>query len=131
MLVGREAQCVSLEQLLANARASQSGALVICGEPGIGKSALLAHAVAAAANMQVLTARGVESESEFAFLGLADLLRPVSAELSRLPEPMSQALAGALAVGPPSGPDRFAIYVAVLGLLSLVAERQPMLIAVD
>jgi DNA-binding CsgD family transcriptional regulator len=131
MLVGREAQCVSLEHLLANARASQSGALVICGEPGIGKSALLAHAVAAAADMLVLTARGVESESEFAFLGLADLLRPVSAELRRLPEPMSSALAGALAVGPPSGPDRFAVYVAVLGLLSLVAERQPVLIAVD
>ena len=131
MLVGRDAQCVWIEHLLADARAGQSNALVIRGEPGIGKSALLKHARAAASGMRVLAVDGVESESELAFLGLADLVRPVSAELRRLPEPMSVALAGALAVGPPSGADRFTIYVATLNLLSLAAERQPLLITVD
>jgi DNA-binding CsgD family transcriptional regulator/tetratricopeptide (TPR) repeat protein len=131
MLVGRDAQCLWIEHLLADARAGRSSALVIRGEPGIGKSALLRHAVATSADMQVLTVGGVESESEFAFLGLADLVRPVSAELRRLPEPMSVALAGALAVGPPSGADRFTVYIAVLSLLSLIAKRRPVLIAVD
>ena len=131
MLVGRDAQCVWIEHLLAEARAGRSNTLAIQGEPGIGKSAMLQHAVAASSGMRVLTAQGVESESELAFLGLADLVRPVSAELRRLPEPMAAALAGALAVGPPSGADRFTIYVATLALLSLIAERRPLLIAVD
>ncbi len=131
MLVGRDTQCVWIEHLLDGARAGQSSALVIRGEPGIGKSTLLEHAVAAASGMQVLTVRGVESESEVAFLGLADLVRPVSAELRRLPEPMCLALAGALAVGPPSDADRFTVYIAALHLLSLAAQRQPLLVAVD
>lgn len=117
--------------MLKEARAGRSSALVIRGEPGIGKSALLQHAVATASGLRVLSLRGIESESDLAFLGLSDLVRPLSETLRQLPEPMSVALAGALAIGPPSGADRFTIYVATLNMLSMAAKRQPLLIAVD
>src|SRR5207247_5900151 len=77
MLAGREAQCALIERLLAEARSGRSNVLVIRGAPGIGKTALLQHAVTAAAAMQVLSVSGVESESELAFAGLADLVRPL------------------------------------------------------
>jgi DNA-binding CsgD family transcriptional regulator len=131
MLVGRDAQCVWIEHLITSARAGQSSALVIRGEPGIGKTALLQHAVSVAAGMRVLRVAGVESESDVAFSGLADLVRPLAAELRRLPEPSAAALAGALAVGPPGGADRFAIYNATLSLLGVAAERQPVLVVAD
>ena len=101
MLLGRDAERARLAELLAGARSGASAALVIRGEPGIGKSALLDDAVARADGMTVLRARGVESESELSFAGLADLLGPVTSELSSLPPPPPAALAGALALGPP------------------------------
>jgi DNA-binding CsgD family transcriptional regulator len=104
---------------------------VIRGEPGIGKTALLRHAVAAAAGMRVLTVSGVESESELAFSGLGDLVRPLADLLRQLPEPSAAALAGALAVGPPRSADRFTIYNATLSLLGVAAEAQPVLVVAD
>jgi DNA-binding CsgD family transcriptional regulator len=131
MLLGRDAERARLAELLAGARAGASAALVIRGEPGIGKSALLEDAVAAAAGMTVLRARGVESESELSFAGLADLLGPVTSELGSLPPPQRAALAAALALGPPVPGDRFTLYAATLSLLATVAERAPVLVAVD
>jgi DNA-binding CsgD family transcriptional regulator len=131
MLLGRDAERARLNGLLERARGGASAALVIRGEPGIGKSALLEDAVAAADGMTVLRARGVESESELSFAGLADLLGPVVSELGSLPPPQRVALAGALALGPPVPGDRFTLYAAALSLLATVAERAPVLVAVD
>jgi DNA-binding CsgD family transcriptional regulator len=139
MLVGREAQCAGIERLLAGARSGRSGVLVIRGAPGIGKTALLRHAAAAAEGMRVLSVSGVESESELAFSGLADLVRPLAAELRRLPGTAEAALAGALALGPAGGvapgraggADRFTVYIATLSLLGAAAETQPVLVVAD
>ncbi|MGH2948239.1 MAG: AAA family ATPase, partial [Solirubrobacteraceae bacterium] len=99
MLLGRDAERARLQDLLAGARGGASAALLLRGDPGIGKSALLEDVAEAAEGMTVLRARGVESESELAFAGLADLLRPVLGELDGLPGPQGPALAGALALG--------------------------------
>jgi DNA-binding CsgD family transcriptional regulator len=131
MLLGRDRERARLADLLAAARGGASAALVIRGEPGIGKSALLDDAVAVAGGVTVLRARGVESESELSFAGLADLFGPVVAELGSLPPPQRAALAGALALGPPVPGDRFTLYAATLSLLAAVAERAPVLVAVD
>jgi DNA-binding CsgD family transcriptional regulator len=131
MLVGREAECATIERLLAGARTGRSGVLVIRGAPGIGKTALLRHAMTAADDMRVLSVSGVESESELAFSGLADLVRPLAADLRRLPGTAAAALAGALALGPAASADRFTVYIATLSLLSAAAEMQPALVVAD
>ena len=76
-LLGRESERAGIDALLENARAGRSGALVVRGEPGIGKTALLDYARQQAAPMAVLSAAGVEAESDLAFAGLHELLRPV------------------------------------------------------
>ncbi|MGH2802517.1 MAG: AAA family ATPase, partial [Thermoleophilaceae bacterium] len=131
MLIGRETECARLGDLLAAAREGESGALVIRGEPGIGKSALLGEALRRAQGMTVVRARGVESESELSFAGLADLLGPLLGGLDALPAPQAAALAGALALGPPASPDRFTVYAATLSLLAAAGERAPVLAVVD
>ena len=131
MLLGREAECDALDRLLAAAREGKSGALVLRGEAGIGKSALCDYAVTRAQDMSVLRARGVESESELPFAGLADLLRPVLHRLDAVPEAQAEALAGALAIGPPVTGDRFRVCVATLTLLAAAAEERPVLAVVD
>ena len=77
MLLGRDAERAAIERLLADARVGTSGVLVISGEPGIGKSALLAYAAERAGGMRVLSARGFEGEASIPFAGLLELLRPV------------------------------------------------------
>jgi hypothetical protein len=89
MLYGRSAQCDILERLLADARRSRSGALVVRGEAGAGKTALLEHAAGRANGMLVLRANGVESEAELLFAALHQLLRPVLGLAGRLPEPQA------------------------------------------
>ena len=96
MLLGRDVECERIERLVARARDGQSGVLVLRGEPGIGKTALLEHAAASAGAATVLRVRGVESEVEVAFGGLHELLRPVLATVERLPGPQAEALRGAL-----------------------------------
>src|SRR5690242_9755996 len=100
MLLGRAAECGRIERLLADARAGTSGVLVIGGDPGVGKTALLEHAAARATGMIVLCARGVESEAEVPFSGLLGLLRPVLDRLGSIPAPQAGALRGALALAP-------------------------------
>jgi DNA-binding CsgD family transcriptional regulator/tetratricopeptide (TPR) repeat protein len=130
-LSGREQECAVIDRLLAGARAGAGGALVVRGEPGIGKSALLGYARQHAAPMLVLSAVGVQAESDLAFAGLHELLRPVLTYLAELPDAQSQALAGALGLAPSSQPDRLLICAAVLSLLAAAAETQPLLCLVD
>src|SRR5436190_91766 len=130
-LIGREEERARIDALLDGARLGRSGALVVSGEPGIGKSSLLRYASDRAAGMAVLKAEGVESESELPFAALADFLRPALGQLSALPEPQAAALAGALALGPPASGDRFAVCAATMGLLAAFAETEPVLGVVD
>jgi DNA-binding CsgD family transcriptional regulator len=131
MLVGRAAETGLIQGLLDAAQAGTSAALVVEGEAGIGKSALLHYAVERSAGMRVLTTRGVESESEIPFSGLSDLLRPILDHLARIPPPQAAALAGALALGPPQPGDRYAIFAATFSLLVAASETAPVLGIVD
>lgn len=131
MLLGREEERLALDRLLAEARDGRSGVLALVGEPGIGKTALLEYAAGRAEGMRVLRARGIESEAEVPFAGLAELLRPALAAFDRIPAPQASALAGALALGPATARDRFAIGAATLSLLSAYAEEAPLALLVD
>ncbi len=131
MLVGRESERLRIERLLADARHGRSGVLVVRGEPGIGKSALLDDAVERASDTTILSARGVDSESEVPFAGLFSLLRPARHRIDELDPPQRAALASALAFGPAQGGDRFTIGVATLSLLALIAEEAPLLVVID
>ncbi len=131
VLVGRGFETTELCQLIEHVRAGDGQALALEGEPGAGKSVLLSYAAAQAPDMTVLTARGVPSESEISFSGLLELLRPLLVHLPELPPPQAAALAGAMALGPPTGGDRFAVYAATLSLLARAAQDRPVLAIVD
>jgi len=131
MLFGRLNECERIDQLLAQARAGRSDALVLRGEAGIGKSAICGYAAERASDMTVLRASGAPTESELAFSGLADVLRPLFSRLDKLPAQQAVALASALALGPPAPVGRFAICAATLGVLGAAAEDGPVLVIVD
>ena len=134
MLRGREVQQADIDALLSGASEGTSGALVLRGEPGIGKTALLDYAAhLAQGTMPVLRAVGVESEAELPFAGLHQLTRPALEHLGALPEPQRLALSAALGLtagpaGPAAAGDRF---LTGLGALSLLAEIAPVLCLVD
>lgn len=121
----------ALAQALATARLGRSSRLVIRGEPGIGKSALLEHAVEGAESMRVLSAHGVEFEADVPFAGLHELLRPALGSIDRLPPIHAAALRSSLGLGERIEADRLIVGAAVLGLISAYAEQGPLLITVD
>jgi DNA-binding CsgD family transcriptional regulator len=131
VLYGRDAERGELGALLDGVRASRSGVLVLRGEPGVGKSALLEDLVARAPDMQVVGATGVESESEFAYAGLHQLLWPLLDKVGEIPQPQAAALKGALGLDKPAGEDRFLIGAAALSLLAVAAEVSPLLCLID
>src|SRR5919197_3829593 len=131
MLYGRDGERAQIGALLKAARASRSGALVVRGEPGIGKTALLEDVRERATDMHVLVARGIESESELPFAGLHQLLRPALNSVEELPGPQAQALRGALGLADRAADDRFLISVACLTLLAELAERRPVVCLAD
>src|SRR5580658_2865200 len=131
MLWGRRQQCGALDGLLADVRAGRSRALVIRGEPGIGKTALLGYAAETAPDFRVARAEGVESEMELPFAALQQLCGPVLGRLGRLPGPQRDALGVAFGLRPGSAPDRFLVGLAALGLLSEVAAERPLLCLID
>jgi len=130
MLVGRSVERARIDALLDSARAGRSGALVVRGEPGIGKSALLAYAEQQADGMRVLRARGVEAEAELAFSGLYELLRPVLTLAADIPERQAAALRGAFGLGPPVD-SRLLIGAGTLSWLAAAAEERPLLCLID
>jgi len=131
MLWGRRQQFMALDGLLADVRAGRSRVLVVRGEPGIGKTALLGYAAETAQDFQVARAEGVESEMELAFAALHQLCGRMLDRLDRLPSPQREALGVAFGLCPGSAPDRFLVGLAVLGLLSEVAADQPLLCLID
>lgn len=130
-LVGRERECGTLERLLATARSGASATLVLVGEAGIGKTALLEHAAARAAGMQILRARGIQSEAQIPFASLLELLRPALGAMDQIPRPQALALESALALRPAPAQERFAIGAATLSLLAAHADRGPLAVLVD
>src|SRR5947209_4378135 len=117
-LVGREHERAVIGHVLARAREGEGASLVVRGEAGIGKTALLEYAADPARGMTVLSAIGVEAESELAFAGLYGLVHPVLDKLEQLPARHRAALAGALGLGAAADADRFQVSAAVLGLLA-------------
>jgi AAA ATPase domain len=128
-LFGREAEVAILDQFV-NRIPDRGGALVLRGDPGIGKTELLSVASAAASSkgMSVLHTAGTQSEVSLAFAGLHQLLRPVLTELDRLPDPQRGALSAALGMTDALAPDPFLIALAALNLLASAAERVPLLL---
>ncbi len=105
--------------------------LLIRGDPGIGKTALLRYAAEHAEDMTILTARGVEAEADVPFCGLLELFRPILNCLERVAEPQALALRSALALGPVRATDRFIIGAATLSMLAAQAEESPLLVLAD
>ncbi len=117
--------------MLARARSGASATLAIVGEPGIGKTALLDDAADLARGMQILRARGIESEAQIPFGSLLELLRPALGMLEKIPEPQAVALECALALRPGPPQERFAVGAATLSLLAAHAERGPVAVLID
>ena len=131
MLLDRLAERAALGGLLDAARAGQSGALVLRGDPGVGKTALLDYVIGSAAGLRVARVAGVESEMELAFAALQLLCAPMLDGLERLPDPQRGALGVAFGLRAGAVPDRFLVGLATLSLLSEVAEQQPLLCVID
>jgi DNA-binding CsgD family transcriptional regulator len=131
MLLGREAETERLGGAIEAARHGRSSVVLIQGDPGIGKTSLLAWAEDRAADFQVCRVRGSQVEARIAFAGLFDLLRPFLPLLDRIPDSQAGALASALGLGPPRQVDRLAVYAASLFLVATAAEHSRLLITVD
>jgi DNA-binding CsgD family transcriptional regulator/tetratricopeptide (TPR) repeat protein len=130
-LHGRRRECQTVDQLLTAAGSGRSGALVVGGAPGIGKSALLDYATDSASGFRVARATGVQSEMELAFAGLHQFCGQMLGRLHRLPGPQRDALSAAFGLTPGAAPDRFLVGLAVLSLLKEVAEDRPLLGVVE
>ena len=130
-MLGRDASARCLNRLLeARARRPRRGP-GLYGDPGVGKTALLEYAVEAGQDFRVARAVGVEGEMELAYAALQQLCSPSLAHLERLPDPQRDALAVAFGLSTGQAPDTFLVGLAVLGLLSEVAEERPLLCVVD
>ena len=130
-LLGRRSECDTLDRLLGAARSGQGGALVLRGEAGIGKTALLEYLAGQAWGCRIARTAGVESERELAYSGLHQLCAPLLDRLGRLPGPQRSALGTAFGITEGEPPDRFLVGLAVLTLLAEAAEEQPLVCLID
>src|SRR5688572_12591991 len=131
--LGRHAERATIERTLAAARAYRGGVLLVRGEAGIGKTALLEHARSAAmtSGFRVESAAGVESETQFAFAGLHQLCAPLLDRAAALPGPQQNALNVAFGLHEGAAPDRFLVGLATLNLLAEVAEEGALLCLIE
>jgi DNA-binding CsgD family transcriptional regulator len=130
-LFGRERECAAVDELLAASARGESGSLVVRGEAGVGKTALLTYAAESGGDRTVLRVAGVEAEADLGFAGLDGLLRPVMDKIGDLPEAQVDALSGALGLAPTHGADRFLVSAATLSLLAAAADERPLLCVID
>jgi DNA-binding CsgD family transcriptional regulator len=130
-LQGRRDECAVLDRLIEAVRAGESRTLVLCGEEGAGKTALLDYLAGHARGCRVARAAGVQSEMELAFAVVHQLCAPMLGHVERLPVPQREALRTAFGMSAGPAPDRFLIGLAVLGLLSDVAGNRPLVCLVD
>jgi DNA-binding CsgD family transcriptional regulator len=131
LLIGRSAEQERIERLLRDAQAGESGVLVVRGEAGIGKTALLRYAMGLAESMTVVRASGVESEAELEFSGLLEVCRPLFPWLDALAPHQATALRVALGLEDGRQTDRFAVGAGTLALFAAAAEERPLLVVVD
>ncbi len=131
MLRGRQTECEALDLLVEAVRAGRSSVLVVRGESGSGKTALLEYLRDRASGCRVARAVGVESEMELAFAGLHQLCGPILDSVEQLPVPQRDALRVAFGLSSGEAPDRFLVGLAVLGLLSELADERPLVCLVD
>jgi DNA-binding CsgD family transcriptional regulator len=131
MLYGREEQLAVVDQILAGMRSGRAGALILRGEVGIGKTALLDAVAEQANDARVLRVTGVEAEAELPFAGLHALMRPALDEIGALPERQAEALRGAFGMAEAAVADRFLVGLGVLSLIAELAEDRPVICLVD
>ena len=131
VLRGRRAERAILDGLVEAAREGRSGVLVVRGEAGIGKTALLEYVIESASDLKVLRAVGVESEMELPYAALHQLFVPLLHQLERLPGPQRDALAVAFGLRDGPAPDRFLVGLAMLSLLSEAVDEGPLLVVID
>ena len=131
-LIGRDDELVKIDHLLARGSAG-SASLLLIGDPGVGKSALLSVALARArrSGVRALVASGLQSESELTFAGLHQLLRPILGCIDRLPRPQAEVLEAAFGMRAGVSVDRFLVGIATLNLLAEATDEGPLLVAVD
>src|SRR2546429_2843808 len=130
-LLGRRSECGALDELVASVRTGPSRALVLRGEAGVGKTALLEYLMLHASGCGIARATGVELEMELAYAGLQQLCAPFLDRLERLPGPQRAGLGTAFGLRDGEAPDRFVVGLAILSLLSDVAEERPLICIVD
>jgi DNA-binding CsgD family transcriptional regulator len=130
-LLGRRSECAALDALLQGVRDGRSAVLVVRGEAGMGKTALLDYTAESASDLRVVRAVGVESEMELPFAALHQLSGPMLDRLERLPSPQRDALGTAFGLRAGPAPDRFLVGLAVLSLLSEIAGQRPLVCVVD
>jgi len=130
-LLGRSRERAAVDVLLGAVRAGESQALVLRGEAGVGKSALLRYVTERATGCRILHTIGVEAEMELAYAGLQQLCAPLVDRLERLPEPQRDALGTAFGLRAGEAPDRFLVSLAVLSLFGDAAEERPLVCLVD
>src|SRR3954447_12261331 len=130
-LRGRSHECGVIDRLVREVSSGQSGSLVLRGESGVGKTALLHYAVESASGLTVVRSVGVQSEMELPFAALHQLCAPMLRRLARLPGPQRDALGTVFGLSAEPAPDRFLVGLAVLSLLAEVAEERPLLCVVD
>src|SRR4051812_4844640 len=130
-LLGRRSESAMLDRLLEVVRAGESRALVMRGEAGVGKTALLEYVAERATGCRVAQAAGVQAEMELAFAGLHQLCAPMLDRLERLPGPQRDALGSAFGLAAGRAPDRFLVGLAVLSLLAEVSDERPLVCLVD
>src|SRR3977135_4431114 len=126
-LVGRRSESAELARLIATVREGRSAVLVVRGDAGVGKTALLEDALTTALGFRVAHTVGVQSEVELAYAALEHLCGPMLDRLDRLPEPQQDALAAAFGLRAGTAPERFLVGLAALSLLSAAADEQPLL----
>ncbi len=131
MLLGRAPERARIDLLLSEAAAGSARSLVLDGEPGVGKTEILAYAASAAPGFCVLRTAGVESEVELGFAGLLELVRPVLPLLEMVPPAQRAALEAALGLAPPATASRFLVAAGLLSLVAAAAQREPVLVLVD
>ena len=130
-LRGRASERALLDDLISAVRRGESRSLVLRGEAGIGKTALLEYLIASASDLTIVRAVGVESEMELAYASLHQLCGPLLDRLDRLPAPQRQAMEIVFGMSAGGAPDRFLVGLAVLSLFAAVAEERPLLCIVD
>src|ERR1700742_1675175 len=131
MLLGRLTEQAALGQLMEAGRGGHSGALVLHGEAGVGKTALLEDAIASATGMRIARVAGVESEMELAYAALQQLCAQMLDGLDRLPDPQREALGVVFGLRAGEAPDRFLVGLAALSLLGDAGSKQTLLCVID